>query len=372
MNADHPRRELADRTTRIGASGVGRADRAGVLPDLVRQASCGESAALGLVDSDGAVEHVLLSDEATPALAQWATEFLCDDRWRLGDVPGVVEDRVEVPGHGALAVLLSPVVHGDARVALACTVSPVLRSFTAVDRDVFAALLPWLGEVLSVRRRGEASEIERAVLDVRLRREITAAERERQRWARDLHDELLQSLGVLRFSLAASLEGPSAGDRNAITHAVAGLGEQIEGLRDLIDDLRPAVLDQLGLGPALVALVERTRRAAAVRVDVRLALGEDDGRLPDETEMMVYRLVQETLHNVVKHAKARTVRVAVARRFQRLELLVADDGVGFDTSALTGGAGLIGVGERVALARGQLEIRSRAGVGTTVEIALPL
>ena len=350
--------------------------RAAILPDFVRRAASGDAASLALVpDADDRVDTILHAVANPRDIAEQTAALL---RVSVREIPadaGVVDGRMEVGEHGQLAVLMAPVAHRGHRIALACAVAHELRGFTALDRHLFEIVLPWIGAQLAppaaaVPRDDERAESESR--EARLRGEIVASERERQRWARDLHDELLQALGVVRFRLAAALEGPKSTERAAINHAVAGLGAQIDGLRDLIDDLRPAVLDQLGLGPALAALVDRTRRATSARLDVRLALGDAEERLSDDTELLVYRLVQETLQNVSKHAAASTVRVAVARRGQRLELLVADDGSGFDVTATTRGTGLVGVRERVALARGELEIRSRPGVGTTVEIALPL
>jgi signal transduction histidine kinase len=206
----------------------------------------------------------------------------------------------------------------------------------------------------------------------RLELEIEVArvkERERRRWARNLHDEPLQSLGALRLAASTSAESE---EREALTTVIAGLDEQIENLRRLIDGLRPTLLDELGLAAALTALIDRARRSSSVRVDVRLALGTGNERLPEDVELAVYRMVQEALNNAIRHASAETVRLAVGRRRDRLEVLVADDGRGFDVGAAKRGGGLTGMSEWASLAEGSLDIRSRIGTGTTIEAQVPL
>lgn len=205
-----------------------------------------------------------------------------------------------------------------------------------------------------------------------VREVLSATEQERHRWARNLHDETLQALGSLRRSLASALALPEAGDRNAIISALADVDEQIESLRRLIDGLRPTLLDQFGLEPALVAMVARARQTSSVQVDVRLALGGECRRVSDDVELAVYRLAQEALNNAIRHARADKVRLAVARRPDSLELLIADDGEGFDVETTKRGRGMTGMAEWVALARGNMEVRSRVGSGTTIEIAVPV
>jgi len=205
-----------------------------------------------------------------------------------------------------------------------------------------------------------------------LQRELVLAkEGERRRWARNLHDETLQGLAMLRVALTRLANSESV-DRTALDTAVSDLDEQIESLRRLVDGLRPTLLDQLGLGPALTALIERERRGSSTRVDVRLALGDGHERLRPDVELAAYRLLQEALHNAIQHAQARAVRLAVGRRRHCLAVLVTDDGCGFDIDATVHGGGLPGMGEWASLAGGTVEIRSRVGLGTTVEAELPL
>ncbi|HEX8084536.1 MAG TPA: GAF domain-containing sensor histidine kinase [Solirubrobacteraceae bacterium] len=201
----------------------------------------------------------------------------------------------------------------------------------------------------------------------RLRHALRAAEEERGRWARELHDETLQGLAALRVGLSAAAREPDAEALRAhVSAAVDQIAHEIENLRGIITDLRPAALDQLGLGAALETLADRL--AATEGLDVQLAVELD--RLEPEVETTVYRLVQEALTNVKKHARATTVRVDVRTADGRVELSVADDGAGFDPAAATAGFGVAGMRERAALLGGTLDVVS-GDDGTTVRASLP-
>jgi signal transduction histidine kinase len=204
-----------------------------------------------------------------------------------------------------------------------------------------------------------------------LRRRVEAAEHERARWARELHDESLQDLAGLKILLASGRRG-AADDRLSATvdEAISRLSQSIEGLRGLIADLRPAALDQLGVTAALDGLAERTRSTAGL--DVRLAVALDEERLDDEVASTVYRLVQESLTNVAKHAAASRVDVTIATVADTVEIEVRDDGGGFRTGTTGGGFGLVGMRERVELANGTLRVASTPGSGTLIRADIPL
>jgi signal transduction histidine kinase len=195
----------------------------------------------------------------------------------------------------------------------------------------------------------------------RLRTAIEAAEAERGRWARELHDETLQSLGGLLVLLASAQDGDQARLRESTALAVERLTDEIANLRSIIAELRPAALDELGLAPALRALVRRLAGGAGLEADVEIALDED-ARLPAELETAVYRVAQEALTNVAKHAGASRVDVELREADGGLVLRIADDGRGFDPSAPSAGYGVAGMRERVGLLGGTLQIEpSREG-----------
>jgi signal transduction histidine kinase len=205
----------------------------------------------------------------------------------------------------------------------------------------------------------------RTVEEQRLRGALAAAEAERARWARELHDETLQGLGALRLLLVSARR---SGDAQHVGVAVERLEEEIDGLRGLIRDLRPAALDDLGLGPAIEGLAERAGRREGLDVIADVTLPD---RLPSEMETAVYRIVQEALTNAVRHAGATAVHISVDVRDGAIHAEVRDDGRGFDPGAPADGFGLTGMRERVALLRGELEIASSES-GTYVAAALPL
>jgi signal transduction histidine kinase len=203
-----------------------------------------------------------------------------------------------------------------------------------------------------------------------LTRRVEAAESERARWARELHDENLQDLAGLKILLASGRRREPDGLRAIVDEAITRLSLSIEGLRGLIADLRPAALDQLGVAAALDGLAERTRATAGL--DVALSVVIDESRLPPDTASTVYRLVQESLTNVAKHAGAGRVAITVAMGPTGVDIEVSDDGVGFDPASPAAGFGLVGMRERAELAHGSLEVEAGVGAGTTVRAHIPV
>jgi signal transduction histidine kinase len=213
----------------------------------------------------------------------------------------------------------------------------------------------------------------RSVEADRRRRSLAATEAERHRWARELHDETLQALGGLKVLLSSAirLDDPEA-MRAAMRDATRQLAGDIESLRALIAELRPPALDQLGLAPALTSLAQRTGAGNDVEVHADVEL-PDDRRLAPELETTVYRVVQESLTNVVKHARASSIDIEVRRVDDAVEVSVADDGIGFDAEAALGnGFGLAGMRERVELAGGELTVLPGADAGTVIRARMPL
>ena len=206
----------------------------------------------------------------------------------------------------------------------------------------------------------------------RLRHTIEASEEARSRWARELHDETLQALVGLRMMLASSRRQRSY-ERldDAVSQAQDQIRTEILNLRRLIAELRPAALDELGLGAAIETLSERTASDGGLEVETRVHV-RDDGvrRLARETETTVYRLVQEALTNAARHSGATRMQVEVAERDGAIEVTVVDDGCGFDPAAATAGFGLRGMRERAQLAGGTLTIESAAD-GSTVRARVP-
>ncbi len=222
-----------------------------------------------------------------------------------------------------------------------------------------------------------------SVATERHRQRLAAAEGERRRWARELHDDTLQSLSALRIGLstAARSTRPEA-LREAFLHGIEQLEEGITNLRALITDLRPAALDELGTQAAVEALAERAaRHGIEVDVSIELAHEQSGGRLKGdraparhtpELETALYRIVQEALTNATKHGGAKRAVVEIHEDDKTVHVEVRDDGTGFDPSADTTGFGLLGMRERVELLDGTLRIDSSVGAGATVRASFPV
>lgn len=208
----------------------------------------------------------------------------------------------------------------------------------------------------------------------RLRDIVRAAEAERVRWARELHDETLQGLGALQILLTTGRRR-RGGVEEAADRAIAHVDDEIAKLQALITELRPAALDEIGLGAAITALMERAQVAHVAEVELELDLDHDEGRastrLEPDVENTVFRLVQEALTNVGKHAGARHVGVSVVEADGTITATVTDDGVGFDPKSRSQGFGLVGMRERLSLVGGGIEIRSAPGEGTSVFATVP-
>jgi len=203
-----------------------------------------------------------------------------------------------------------------------------------------------------------------------LTRRVEAAEHERARWARELHDESLQDLAGLKILLASGRRREGDDLVAVVDEAITRLSRSIEGLRGLIADLRPAALDQLGVGAALEGLAERTQSSAGL--DVELQVDIDESRLSPDAASTIYRLVQESLTNVAKHAGAGRVAVTVQMGPGGVDIEVRDDGVGFDPASPASGFGLVGMRERAELAHGSLDVEAGEGVGTVVRAHIPV
>ncbi|HWX43796.1 MAG TPA: GAF domain-containing protein [Solirubrobacteraceae bacterium] len=208
---------------------------------------------------------------------------------------------------------------------------------------------------------------------------LAAAEGERRRWARELHDDTLQSLSALRIGLSTATRSPQPDAlRAASSQAIAQLEEAITNLRALITDLRPAALDELGAQAAVEALAERASRMG-IEVDVSIELARGDempthaqiARHTPELETAIYRIVQEALTNAAKHGSARRAVVEIREVRETVHLEIRDDGAGFDTSGETSGFGLLGMRERVELLDGTLQIDSAPGRGAIVRASFP-
>ncbi len=205
-----------------------------------------------------------------------------------------------------------------------------------------------------------------------LRRVVEGQELERRRLARELHDETGQALTSILLGLKHVEDASSP---EAARAAAAQLREQIvdtlQNVRRLAVELRPSALDDFGLAPALERLAEAFGEQSGIAVDIQTNL--DSQRLAPEVETALYRIVQEALTNVAKHAEATRVSIVVTRRESSVTAVIEDDGQGFGAGGGSGdGLGLVGMKERVGLLGGRLALESTEGAGTTVVAEVPV
>jgi len=371
-------------------------------------------AALGVYGDDGRitafVHHGL--DQATVArIGQLPQGFgllgqviVADRPVRLQSIDADPRSCGFPPGHPPMGSFLGvPVVRGGHRYGnLYLTERNDGASFDDDDEAMvmalatFAAAAVESAELVDAQRAGVEARVERVAAEERVRverlaaeernrvqrellgRTIAAQETERKRLSRDLHDDIGQALTSVLLGMRLvehSLDGPDIDldeARRRSSELRVLVVDALRRARRLAFDLRPTVLDDIGLTPALDRLAAEVtdRTGLAVEVDVGLRL---DQRLGPETETVVYRVVQEALTNVARHAEATEVSVTVVELGDRVRILVEDDGTGFEVTARAprGHLGLDGMDERARLVGGLLEVSSTPGEGTTVMLEVP-
>lgn len=211
-----------------------------------------------------------------------------------------------------------------------------------------------------------------------LHKAMTAQEEERRRIARELHDEAGQALAALLVGLRLMENAPSLEEARAqVARMREVVNQTLDEIRALAWELRPSVLDDLGLVPALVRYIQSCRSRFGMEIDLEV-VGLDQVRLPWEIETALYRIAQEALTNAARHAGARHVSVILEQRGNRALLIVEDDGGGFAVTEVRasvqkgGHLGLYGMEERASLVGGRLTVESVPGSGTTVVVEVPL
>lgn len=288
------------------------------------------------------------------------------------------------------ATISSPVLLSEAIVLVAAIIITLFLNLLLLERT-FAPLdeLRRLMQAVDPLRPGRRIDLHRADADVaaladafnamldRLeterresaRRALAAQEDERGRVARELHDELGQVLtGVLLLMDEAS-KAPAQRAAQALEEGREAARAAIEEVRRIVRDLRPEALDDLGLASALAALATSFERRTGIRVDRRLAANLPD--LSSEQDLVLYRVAQEALTNVARHANAHHAELRVEHTDGIVRVLVRDDGCGFD-GAPRDDRGLGGIRERAMLVRGTVEVESAPGQGTQVVLCIPV
>jgi len=360
-------------------------------------------AALGVYGDDGRITAFVHHgfDEATVARIGHLPEgfgllgqvIVADRPVRLESIGDDSRSCGFPPGHPPMRSFLGlPVVRAGRRYGnLYLTERNDGASFDDDDEAMVAALAAFAAaavesaELVEAQRAGVEAKVERVAAEERSRvqrellgRTIAAQETERKRLSRDLHDDIGQALTSVLLGMRLveqSLTDPGV-DLDEVRRRSAELRDLVvdalRHARRLAFDLRPTVLDDIGLAPALERLAAEVSERSGLAVEVDVGLHNDE-RLTPETETVVYRVVQEALANVTRHAQATQVSVTVTALGDRVRTLVEDDGGGFDASARSprGHLGLDGMDERARLVEGTLEVSSTPGHGTTVMLDVP-
>jgi signal transduction histidine kinase len=265
---------------------------------------------------------------------------------------------------GARAALYVPLVVRDRAIGVIFAGDKETGEARFTDDDLR------VGELFATRASVAADLSERVSRDA-LRRIVQAQELERRRLARELHDETGQALTSILLGLKAIEDADADG---AVREAVQELRDRVvttlQDVRRLAVELRPKVLDDFGLVSALERLAETFDEATGIRVQVETLTNE---RLPGEVETTLFRIAQEALTNIVKHAQAQNVTVLLTRREGIAAIVIEDDGRGFDPElGDPDGIGLVGMRERAELLGGRLRIESSPGSGTTIAAEVPV
>ena len=293
-----------------------------------------------------------------------------------GDLGSVDADR-------DIAWVVVPASRGGRTLAVVGLVWDPPRPLDHQRRDLLSSLVGLIGIAVENAELLESLSKKEESLQSLLRKTITAQEEERRRISRELHDEtsqvvaaLMMNIDLLENQLDSQVPAPEIAQARARAEAVKALAEEAaRNLDKMMLELRPALLDELGLLPALRWYVAQASDLWSIPIDFE---AERIERLPEHVEVTAFRIVQEAVSNVVRHAKASKARVLVWATPEILHAEVVDDGVGFEVAGIsarsrTGEAvGLTGMRERAELAGGSLHIASAPGEGTRVWTEIPL
>jgi len=342
--------------------------------------------AMYVFDAVGAMPSAPGSSAGAPADGRFTRGAGICSAW--ADAPPLAEvgqalQRLHATGAPQVAPALAehpyitalPVTRGDRVVAALVMASEVRNPFTALDDDFLRALGQQVGASL------EQADLDRQLTERTVDLERLSArmvrqhEDERRRLSRELHDETAQVFSAVKMQLEGLRPSLQAAQGPRLDRLLQLVDTGIASIRSVTNDLRPSLLDDLGLVPALRSLVrDVSERAGQV---VHLQADERVPALPPETELALFRALQEALSNVVRHAEAREVHVMLRQSAGGVELVVRDDGRGLPVDARgqvradSGRMGLTGMRERIHAVGGQVRLRN-IGPGTEVLVAVPL
>jgi signal transduction histidine kinase/HAMP domain-containing protein len=312
--------------------------------------------------------------------ASWGRRQPPDEAWEVEDIPGIVRTSGgalrSVPASTPLAWAIVPASRRARMYAQVGVVWEPPRPLLSAERDLLVSLAGLVAIAVENAELLERLHAEEETLQAVLKKTLTAQEDERRRVARELHDDTSQILHALLMNIDLLEKQLRDSPEKARIKAVKSMAEQAgENLDKILFDLRPALLDELGLFPALRWYASQLRDAFACDIEFET---ENPRRLPEIVEVAAFRIVQEALSNAAHHANSQHIWARLSAEPGTLVAIVRDDGEGFDTTEAAGRArsgeavGLLGMRERTELLGGELEIESKPGEGTTVTARIPL
>jgi signal transduction histidine kinase len=290
-------------------------------------------------------------------------------------LPQVADDWKDGSGGSYPYAAVLPLLRNEAVVGALVLVSDTRDPFTALDDRFLVALGQQVGAALEntdLYRRLEARTVELARLSARM---IEQHEEERRRLSRELHDETAQVFSAVRIELGVLRDGVPPAQTARLDQVLGLIDKGIRSIRSVTNDLRPSLLDDLGLLPALRSLMTEFGERSGMRVE--LAAPTSLPPLSAEAELALFRALQEALSNVLRHADARTVDVGISVQREGVLLEVRDDGRGLRNGAdpeeleLTGHMGLAGMRERIGALGGTVRFQGAPGAGALLEVLVP-
>ncbi len=300
--------------------------------------------------------------------------------WQRGELDDLGEQafvKEHLIGDEIHSYICVPLVSRGSLIGALTLGASTQNAFNKENSEIAREVANQLAIAVQQARLFEQVRAGRERLQILSRQLMEAQEAERHRIARELHDEIGQALTAVKISMQAVMRSVNSSNlENQLEESINIVDRALQQVRDLSLDLRPSLLDDLGLAAALRWYVDRQARLAGFVAEFGVELGES--RLPPGLETACFRVAQEALTNVVRHARARRVRVEVRQHEQELLLLIRDDGVGFDVRAAQERAvrgtsmGLLGMQERVLLAGGQIRIESGVARGTEIQVYFPM
>jgi signal transduction histidine kinase len=336
-----------------------------------------------LAEADKDIERISAEGARTPEQQLWkrlqetSTQFSAEARRLLSpETPESFTSLELFRDHEAFIAVVARLIETQYRKVSAAQAQIDHRSASLLEASlifvsasvllalVFAAITVRMVSHLIRRMEWQTAELGRVSFHMLEDQEAAA-----RRFSHELHDELGQSLTAVKTNLTA-LDSNGRGDANRLTDCLHLVDEAIGNVRQMSQLLRPTILDDFGLAAGLRWLCE----GFAQRTGMEMVCDAPfEGRLPDETETHLFRIAQEALTNVARHASAKSVRVTLAAAGGTVSLRIADDGCGLGpVSANPRGLGLIGMRARARSAGGDMEIRSRPGEGVLIEVRVPL